>query len=43
VPGFQTSIMALATLRAHSVPKWSLYKNEKSLENRSRSREKNNG
>jgi len=26
-PGFQTSVMALATLREFSVQKWSLYEN----------------
>jgi len=36
MPGFQTSVMALATLWAPSVQKWRLYENGKSFENRER-------
>jgi len=31
VPGFQTSVIVLATLWTPLVQKWSLYKNEKKL------------
>jgi len=42
-PGFQTSVMALATLSAPSVQKWSLRKRKKSFENRGRRWGKNCG
>jgi len=31
-PGFQTTVLALGTLRAPSIQKWSLYKNGKKFE-----------
>jgi len=43
VPGFQTSVIALATLWAPSVQKLDFYKKEKSLENRGRKVIKNGG